>query len=101
MNHFQFDSASPQDTDMNTMHPTYDFHPISPTALDSNSMFADHNMSMNVNSGNMWGGVQQPALDGGLEKLLNNYGTTMERFGQVTPPDDANMQESRLWSFRY
>ena len=55
-------------------------------------MFGDHNMShqMNVNPGNMWGGVSQPALDGGLEKLLNNYGASMERFGQVTPPEDAN-----------
>jgi hypothetical protein len=91
MNLFQFDQASPQDTEMNSLPPTYDFHPISPSALDSNSMFSDHDMSMNVSSGNMWGGVQQPALDGGLEKLLNNYGSTMERFGQVTPPDDANM----------
>jgi len=91
MNLFQLDSASPHDTEMNSLPPTYDFHPISPTALDSGSMFADHDMSMNVNSGNMWGGVPQPALDGGLEKLLNNYGTTMERYGQVTPPDDAIM----------
>jgi hypothetical protein len=93
MNLFQFDQASPQDNEMNSMPPTYDFHPISPSALDSNSMFADHDIShqMNVNPGNMWGGVSQPALDGGLEKLLNNYGATMERFGQVTPPDDANM----------
>ncbi|KAI4742849.1 hypothetical protein E4T50_06728 [Aureobasidium sp. EXF-12298] len=93
MNLFQFDQASPQDNEMNSMPSTYDFHAISPSALESNSMFADHDMShqMNVNPGSMWGGVSQPALDGGLEKLLNNYGATMERFGQVTPPDDANM----------
>jgi hypothetical protein len=75
---------------MNSLPSAYDFHLISPSAIDSNYMFADHDMSMNVNSGNMWGGVPQPALDGGLEKLLNNYGAT-ERFGQVTPPGDAKM----------
>jgi hypothetical protein len=93
MNLFNFDQTSPQDNEMNSMPPTYDFHPISPSALEQSSMFGDHDMShqMNVNPGNMWGGVSQPALDGGLEKLLNNYGATMERFGQVTPPEDANM----------
>ena len=78
---------------MNSMPQSYDFHSISPTALESNSMFADHDMSqqMNVNPGSMWDSVPQPPLDGGLEKLLNNYGSSMERFGQVTPPDDASM----------
>ncbi|CAD0097502.1 unnamed protein product [Aureobasidium mustum] len=80
---------------MNSMAPTYDFHPISPTALEPNSMFTDHDVTshMHGNSGNMWSGLPQPALDGGLEKLLNNYSTTTERYGQVTPPDDANMHE--------
>lgn len=77
---------------MNSMPPTYDFHPISPTALDRTPMFGDDmSHQMNANPGNMWGSVPQTALDGGLEKLLNNYGGTMERFGQVTPPEDANM----------
>lgn len=77
------------------MAPTYDFHAISPTGLESNSMFSDNDMSsqMHGNPGNMWSSLPQPALDGGLEKLLNNYGTTTERYGQVTPPDDANMHE--------
>ncbi|CAD0096610.1 unnamed protein product [Aureobasidium vineae] len=96
MNLFHFDQASPQDNDMIPMSTTYDFHPISPTALESSSMFGNHDMSsqMHGNPGTMWSGMSQPALDGGLEKLLNNYGTTMERYGQVTPPDDANMQET-------
>ncbi|KAI4719905.1 hypothetical protein E4T48_03913 [Aureobasidium sp. EXF-10727] len=96
MNLFHFDQASPQDNDMNPMPTTYDFHAISPSALESNSMFGDHDMSsqMHGNPANMWSGLPQPALDGGLEKLLNNYGTTMERYGQVTPPDDANIHES-------
>ncbi|KAK6006499.1 hypothetical protein QM012_006909 [Aureobasidium pullulans] len=80
---------------MNPIAPTYDFHPISPTALEPSPMFTDHDMSsqMHGNPSNMWSSLSQPALDGGLEKLLNNYGTTTERYGQVTPPDDANMHD--------
>ncbi|KAH0304625.1 hypothetical protein KCU74_g17348, partial [Aureobasidium melanogenum] len=95
MNLFHFDQASPQDNDMNSMAPTYDFHPISPTALEPNPMFPDHDMSSQLPGGssNMWSSLSQPALDGGLEKLLNNYGPSTERYGQVTPPDDANMHD--------
>ncbi|KAH0402478.1 hypothetical protein KCU89_g3106, partial [Aureobasidium melanogenum] len=95
MNLFHFDQASPQDNDMNSMASSYDFHPISPTALEPNPMFTDHDMSsqMSGNPSNMWSSLPQTALDGGLEKLLNNYSSTTERYGQVTPPDDANMHE--------
>ncbi|CAD0113395.1 unnamed protein product [Aureobasidium uvarum] len=80
---------------MNSMPTTYDFHSISPTALESNSLFGEHDMSseMHGNPANMWSSLSQPAFDGGLEKLLNNCGTSMERYGQVTPPDDANLHE--------
>ncbi|KAI4741948.1 hypothetical protein E4T50_07628 [Aureobasidium sp. EXF-12298] len=80
---------------MNSMASSYDFHPISPTALEPNPMFTDHDMSsqMSGNPSNMWSSLPQTALDGGLEKLLNNYSSTTERYGQVTPPDDANMHE--------
>ena len=93
MDFFQFERASPQNTSMDPSSTTYDFNALSPTTPEPENMFRDHGMSpqIHMNPNNMWNGPPQPIVDGGLEKLLHSYPAAMDQYGQVTPPDDADM----------